>query len=88
MRPGQVQAAPEADEVFNVIAANISALTLERLAPALASSLAPNGVLITSGFLEDAVKDLSRGYRGEGLDIDRVVEDGVWRAIIAKRENR
>ena len=76
---------PAADEVFNVIAANISALTLERLAPALARSLAPDGVLITSGFLADAVIDLTRAYGREGLNIDRIVEDGVWRAIIAKR---
>jgi ribosomal protein L11 methyltransferase len=85
-RPGADS--PEADQAFDVIAANISALTLERLAPALARSLAPDGVLITSGFLADAVEDLNRAYGTEGLNVDRVVEDGVWRAIIARVVNR
>jgi len=79
---------PEADEAFDIIAANISALALERLAPALARSLAPDGVLITSGFLADALEDLNRAYGSEGLNIDRVVEDGVWRAIVARAVNR
>ena len=70
---------------FDVIAANISGLTLERLGPALARSLAPGGVLITSGFLEDAVEGLARAYGSAGMSPVRVVEDGVWRAIIAKR---
>jgi len=70
---------------FDVIAANISGLTLERLGPALARSLAPGGVLITSGFLEDAVEGLAWAYGSAGMSPVRVVEDGVWRAIIAKR---
>ena len=77
--------APYLAAQFDVIAANISGLTLERLGPALARSLAPGGVLITSGFLEDAVEGLARAYGSAGMSPVRVVEDGVWRAIIAKR---
>ena len=54
-------------DTFNIIVANISGLTLERLAPALAASLAPGGVLITSGFLEDAVPGLRNAYEAAGL---------------------
>ncbi len=71
------------DERFNIIAANISGLTLERLAAALACTLTPGGALITSGFLQDAVQGLSRAFTGAGLDVDRVLQEGVWRAIIA-----
>jgi len=67
---------------FDVIVANISGLTLERLAVPLARSLAPGGSLITSGFLDDAVAGLSSVFEGVGLRVS-VVEDGVWRAIIA-----
>ena len=70
-------------EVFDIIVANISGLTLERLAPALAASLSRGGILITSGFLDDAVEGLCAVYTGAGLRVDRVVEEGVWRAIIA-----
>jgi ribosomal protein L11 methyltransferase len=70
-------------EAFDIIVANISGLTLERLAPALAGSLSRGGSLITSGFLEDAVDGLCATYTSAGLMVDRVVEEGVWRAIIA-----
>jgi ribosomal protein L11 methyltransferase len=70
---------------FDVVAANISGLTLERLAGELAGSLAPGGVLIASGFLEDAVAGLSSAFEGAGLSVMRADEDGVWRAIIASR---
>jgi len=69
---------------FDLIAANISGLTLERLAPALAGSLTAGAVLIASGFLEDAVAGLSGAYEAAGLTVGSVVEDGVWRAIIAR----
>ncbi len=69
--------------VFDIIAANISGLALERLAPALAGGLAPGGVLISSGFLEDAAAGLGRAYEDAGLTVERVVEEGVWRAIVA-----
>ena len=78
-----VSSGREADEGFDIVVANISGLTLERLAPELARVLRPGGVLITSGFLEDAVVGLSSAYESAGRTIDRVVEDGVWRAIIA-----
>lgn len=70
-------------ETFDVAVANISGLTLERLASYLAASLNPGGALIASGFLEDAVPGLSHAFESAGLRIGRVVNDGVWRAIIA-----
>jgi ribosomal protein L11 methyltransferase len=86
-------------EQFDIVVANISGLTLERLAPLLTRALAPGGRLIASGFLEDAVDGLlaafesagflvlpspahGRGARGEGA---HVIEDGIWRSIIARR---
>ena len=72
------------DEVFDLIVANISGLTLERLASAFVRSLRPGGLLFSSGFLEEAVGGLSEAYEGAGLTVERVVEDGVWRAIIAR----
>jgi ribosomal protein L11 methyltransferase len=65
--------------------ANISGLALERLAPALAASLKTGGRLVSSGFLEDAVDGLKRAYVAAGLTVERVDEEGVWRAIVARK---
>jgi ribosomal protein L11 methyltransferase len=72
-------------EQFDIVVANISGLTLERLAPLLARALAPGGRLIASGFLEDAEDGLRAAFAGAGLSVERTVEDGIWRAIIARR---
>jgi ribosomal protein L11 methyltransferase len=70
---------------FDVVVANISGLTLERLAPLLARSLVSGGRLIASGFLDEAVDGLRAAFEGTGLSVERVIEDGIWRAIIARR---
>jgi len=88
VREGALPAAASADaarQQFDIIVANISGLTLERLAPSLAAALAAGGLLIISGFLEDATGALGRAYADAGLSVQRVVEEGVWRAIIARK---
>jgi ribosomal protein L11 methyltransferase len=77
-------AGPEAE--FDLVLANISGLALDRLAPDLARALRPGGCLVASGFLEDAVNGLKLSFKAAGLRNEQVVEDGVWRAIIARRE--
>ena len=72
-------------ERFDVIVANISGLTLERLAPQLFASLTEGGTLIASGFLEEALPSLTAGFEAAGLAIDRTIEDGQWRCVIARR---
>jgi ribosomal protein L11 methyltransferase len=68
---------------FDLIAANISGLTLERLARTLSASLNDGGILIASGFLDDAVAYLSAAFGEAGMNVDEVVSEGVWRAIMA-----
>ena len=68
---------------FDVITANISSLAIERLAVAFAGSLRPNGRLVASGFLEDAVDGLTAAFEAAGLGVERVMAEGVWRAIVA-----
>jgi ribosomal protein L11 methyltransferase len=75
----------DADERFDVIVANISGLTLERLAPVLAASLNYGGRLIASGFLDEALNGLTSAFRSAGMQIVRVIEDGQWRSVIARR---
>ena len=73
-------------DIFDIIVANISGLTLERLAPALSASLVPGGLLISSGFLDDAVSGLRKVYEAAGLVAEPVMEDGVWRAVFAHKQ--
>ncbi len=75
------------DESFDLALANISGLALEGLAPALASVLKPGGRLIASGFLEDVVDSLVRTFEANGLRVERVVEEGIWRTVLARRDS-
>ena len=70
-------------ETFDLIVANISGLTLARMAPDLAEALNAGGRLILSGFLEDTLDALTRALTAAGLDVQSVDEEGVWRAIVA-----
>jgi len=74
-----------AGERFDLAVANISGLTIERLAPAFAESLREGGTLIVSGFLEDTADGLSRALEAAGFRVGRVDAEGVWRAITARR---
>jgi len=85
VRQGGLSEAEAATDSFDLIVVNISSLTTEQLAPAFGRSLRAGGVLIASGFLEDAVEDLCRIFRHAGLTVARVLEDGVWRAIVARK---
>ncbi|MCH7809687.1 MAG: 50S ribosomal protein L11 methyltransferase, partial [Chloroflexi bacterium] len=75
------------DESFALALATISGLALEGLAPALASVLKVGGRLIAGGFLEDVVDSLVRTFEANGLRVERVVEDGIWRTILARRDS-
>jgi ribosomal protein L11 methyltransferase len=77
-----------AGERFDLIVANISSLTIERLAGAFGDALKNGGVLIVSGFLEDAVAGLGRVFAEAGLRVDGVETEGVWRAMVAGRSGR
>ncbi len=75
-------------ERFDVIVANISSHTIERLAGAFAGALKDGGALIISGFLEDAVAELGGVLADAGLEVDGVEGEGVWRAITAGNSGR
>lgn len=84
VREGTLSAG-EASDTFDILVANISAITLGRLAPALAAAIKPGGILITSGFLEEALIDLRDAFTTNGLGVEREVHDGQWRTFIARR---
>ena len=74
-----------AGERFDVIVANISGLTLERLAGAFGVALKSGGALIVSGFLEDALAGLRQTFVEAGLRVQSEDAEGVWRALGAEK---
>ena len=72
------------DGRFDIIVANISGLAIERLAPTISRRLTQGGRFIASGFLDEAVETLVAAFDNAHLTVERVDEDGVWRAILAR----
>lgn len=85
VREGTLEPGVEPPERFDIVVANISGLALERLAPAIGASLGEGGRLVASGFLEDAVDSLEDAFTAAGILPERVIEDGIWRSIVARR---
>lgn len=83
VREGSLE--PRAGERFDIVVANISGLALERLASAVHASLTNGGRLIASGFLEESVPAVKQAFDLADLAVERTVEEGVWRSIVARR---
>jgi len=76
------------DEKFDIIVANISGLTLERLAPMIAGSLRKDGELIISGFLDESEKNLHLAFERLRVMWMETLRDGEWRAMIFDNGNQ
>jgi len=66
---------------FDVVVANMIFPTLVELAPALASHLAPTGLLVISGFLLEDVPELLRIFAALGLRESARSSSGDWCAL-------
>ena len=67
---------------YDVIAANISAPLLKKLAHPLVRHLKPGGHIILSGIFEDEWEGIRGAYEGEGLAEEEVLVDKVWVAAL------
>ena len=70
---------------FDIVVANISAITLERIAPALIATVRPRGHVILAGFLTDATNAVLEPLLAAGFEVDSLPIEGVWQAIIARK---
>ena len=68
---------------FDIVLANISAKVLTELASPLARTLAPDGLLIASGVLEEQSASVAEAFRGAGLRVDEVRAMEDWVVIVA-----
>lgn len=70
----------------NVIVANIIADVIIRLLPDVPARLADGGVFIGSGIIADRLGDVTEAIMANGLVVDKIVEEGGWAAVVARKE--
>ncbi len=78
--------AGEVTPPFDLIAANLSAPVLERIAPALAAALAPGGRLLASGVTEAEEERTFACFAATGLFAREILRDGGWAAADLARD--
>jgi ribosomal protein L11 methyltransferase len=73
---------------FRIVIANILLNTLEELAPAVASKVAPGGRLVLSGLLSDQADAAERAYAAQGLlPVARSDREGWVRLELSRAES-
>ncbi|MDH3230716.1 MAG: 50S ribosomal protein L11 methyltransferase [Alphaproteobacteria bacterium] len=70
---------------FDLIAANILAKPLQRMAPALARALAPGGAAVLSGLLTHQEAPVIAACRAQGLRFLRRIRVDTWSTLVLKR---
>ena len=81
-RGNPVLACPRA---YDLIAANILAAPLIALAPALARTLGPAGIVVLSGFLAGEEPAVRAAYRCHGMVLAHRITLGGWRTLVLAR---
>ena len=69
----------------DIITANLMADLVARLAPAAAKSLAPGGLLISSGILDVKEESTRAAIEEAGFETAEVLRKGEWCAIVSRR---
>ena len=77
-----------AGEPFDLVLANILAGPLTKLAPRIASALAPKGLVVLSGLLRWQELLVLSFYRAQGLILRETLREGPWSALILERPAR
>ena len=73
---------------FDIILANILAGPLIDLAPAIATALAPGGVLILAGLLDLQAASVTAAYRRQGLTPLQRIMRGEWPTLVLRKRRR
>jgi ribosomal protein L11 methyltransferase len=83
VRLGSLEERPET--TYDLVVANIIARVIADLAPALVASLAPGGLLIASGIIDERLTLAEDALRAASLaDIQRV-QEGDWFSLVGRR---
>ncbi|MCX7712631.1 MAG: 50S ribosomal protein L11 methyltransferase [Chthoniobacterales bacterium] len=72
----------------NLILANLLSETLIGGAEKLASSLAPEGILIFSGVMRWQIEEVTEAFRKQGLKVTHANSRGKWVTALAKKQEK
>lgn len=70
----------------DLVAANIIADVIAGFAPDAAAVLKPGGVFIASGIIRDRAEMVRTALAAAGLAVCETMEDGMWVAMVSKKE--
>lgn len=70
---------------FDLVAANLTATILERLATQIVAALKPGGMLIASGILEDQAQAVAQRFLAEGTILQETIAREDWRSLLLRR---
>ncbi|HEY0839206.1 MAG TPA: 50S ribosomal protein L11 methyltransferase [Vulgatibacter sp.] len=73
------------DDSFDLVIANILAVTLVELAAPIASRVAPGGELLLSGILAPQAAEVRAAYEAEGLSLRELRHQGEWALVWMER---
>jgi ribosomal protein L11 methyltransferase len=82
VRPGSLEETPET--TYDLVVANIIARVIADLAPALVASLAPGGLLIASGIIDERLALAEDALRAAGLATIERVQEGDWFSLVGR----
>ncbi len=85
VRHGSLDTPRSRDGLFDLAAANISALVLKDAQPRLAARLKPGGLALLSGILDTGAMAVREAYAARGWDHVQTWAEGGWVAIVVKR---
>jgi ribosomal protein L11 methyltransferase len=66
------------DSKFDLVAANLYSTILVAIAPKLAQSIAPGGMLVFSGVMRDQETDVTAAFKKAGLKVTETKRQGKW----------
>jgi ribosomal protein L11 methyltransferase len=82
-RLGSIEAVGE-EGPFDLVLANINAVTLIRLAGEISTCVKPGAPLVLSGIIAEREADCISAYEATGMHIERRLREADWRALIAR----
>jgi ribosomal protein L11 methyltransferase len=72
----------DVEGTFDVVVANLLAVTLRELAPTIARRARSGGHVVLSGMLAAQEGAVAEAFRREGLGVVEVARDGAWSALV------
>jgi ribosomal protein L11 methyltransferase len=76
----------DVDQMFPLLAANLTAVDLCQLAPRLSALLSPGGRLLASGMLRSQKDQVAAAMAGQALILEKESASGEWASLVLRKE--